>query len=140
MRLLIALFALCVVVSCGGRESYIDMQPVDAYNWHKPVSIIYDNSDTVSMRSIAIALRYNESFKSDTLTVKVQTSLPAAFQYSESILLRLRREYKATAMTASECVGYRENCLLSERGCYIFTITPCRNVSGIEAVGIEIAE
>ena len=80
MRLFVALFALCVVVSCGSK-SYIDMQPVDAYDWQRAVSVIYENSDTIALRNIAIALRYNDSFKSDTLTVKVQTSLPDAHQF-----------------------------------------------------------
>lgn len=139
MRLFVVLFALCVVVSCGSK-SYIDMQPVDAYDWQRAVSVIYENSDTIALRNIAIALRYNDSFKSDTLTVKVQTSLPDAHQFSENVVLHFDRSYKATALTASESVGYRQSCQLSERGSYIFTITPCRGVSGVEAVGIEISE
>ncbi len=134
-----AIVALLLCCGCGS-EAYVDMQSVDAYHWSDPVSIVYDNSDITTPKDIAVALRYNDSFDSDTLTVVIQTSLPDVHQTRERMLLRLNRDYKATALTLSECVGYRDNCLLNQSGYYIFTITPCRTVRGIEAVGIEIAE
>ena len=112
------------------------MKPVSPHNWADAVSIIYQNGDTVSERDIAIALRYNKSFHSDTLTVKVQTSLPDARQFSEQVLLHLKRDYTAAAVTASEVIPYRNCCVFGQSGYYIFTITPCRAVEGIEAVGI----
>lgn len=136
MRVVVALLLSIFVASCTTDRGYVDMLPVSPYNWADAVSIIYQNSDTVSERDIAIALRYNKSFRSDTLTVKIQTSLPDAHQFSESVLLHLKRDYTAAAVTASEVIPYRNSCVLSQSGYYIFTITPCRAVEGIEAVGI----
>ena len=136
MRVVVALLLSIFVASCATDRGYVDMLPVSPYNWADAVSIIYQNSDTVSERDIAIALRYNKSFHSDTLTVKIQTSLPDAHQFSESVLLHLKRDYTAAAVTASEVIPYRNSCVLSQSGYYIFTITPCRAVKGIEAVGI----
>ena len=138
MRLTAVLLAL--IVSAGCTSSYIDMQPVDVYGWSKPVSIVYSNSDTTSLKDIAIAVRYNDYLRADTLSVDIQTSLPDVHQHKERIVLHLKRDYKATAITASESVPYRNACTLSQSGHYIFTITPCRTVKGVEAVGIDIKQ
>lgn len=120
------------------RGADINMQAVDPHSWHSPVSIFMQNGDTLSLRSISVAVRYNDNFISDTLTVDIQTSLPDARQCRERVLLNFEHKYKGTAVEVSEVVAYREQAQLSQSGFYIFTITPCRAVKGVEAVGIEI--
>ena len=132
------LFAILVLVMVGCSNGYVDMAAVDPDCWHKSVSIFYNNEDISSLRSLSVALRYNSDFESDTLSVVVHTSLPDVHQFSEKVTLHLGRDYSAAAVTDSELIPYRENCLLNQKGCYIFTITPCRVVKGIEAVGIGI--
>lgn len=138
LRVAVLLLSL-LFVACG-NGSYVDMQPVSPYSWSKPVSIIVENDNTERVVDIAVALRYNSNFESDTLSVAVQTSLPDARQAKERVLLRLDKKYSAAAVTSSEAVPYRTNCTLNQSGYYIFTITPCRTVEGIEAVGIELVE
>lgn len=137
MRLLIAILAVVVSIGCTSK-SHIDMQPVDVFDWNRPVSIIYENSHTESLRTIAIAMRYNSNFDTDTLSVDIHTSLPDVHQCKERVVLHFKRDYHASAVTSSESIAYRHNCSLNQSGCYIFTITPCRTVKGVEAVGIEI--
>lgn len=137
MRLLIAIFAMFVAIGCTSK-SHIDMQPVDVFGWNRPVSIIYENNDTNTLRTIAIAMRYNSNFDTDTLSVDIHTSLPDVHQCKERVVLHFKHDYHASAVTSSESSPYRHNCLLNQSGCYIFTITPCRTVKGVEAVGIEI--
>lgn len=126
-----------VAVSCGTR-GYIDMVATDPFCWDKGESIIYNNCDIVSLVNISVSLRYNNSFKSDTLSVTVHTSLPDARQCIEPVTLHLAKEYSATAVVSSESVLYRSSCRLAQKGEYIFTITPHSAVKGIEAVGIQI--
>ncbi len=114
------------------------MVATDPHCWIRGESIIYNNSDTVSLVNISVSLRYNNSFRSDTLSVTVQTSLPDARQCIEPVVLHLAREYSATAVVSSESVLYRSSCRLAQMGEYIFTITPRSAVKGIEAVGIQI--
>lgn len=137
MRKAIAFLVAAVAVGCTSNTK-IDMQPVDVFGWSRPVSIIYDNSKTEQLQTIAVAMRYNTNFDTDTLTVDIHTSLPDVHQCKERVLLHFKRGYSASAVTSSESVVYRYNCALSQRGNYIFTITPCREVKGVEAVGIEI--
>ena len=136
MRVLIAIVAL-LMVSCG-KDAYVDMKAVDPDCWERSVSIFYENEDTESLHNLSVALRYNNDFEADTLSVVVHTSLPDAHQFREQFMLSLKRDYSSAAVTASELVPYRDSSLLSQIGCYIFTITPCRAVKGIEAVGIGI--
>ena len=136
MRVLIAIVAL-LLVSCG-EAAYVDMKAVDPDCWERSVSILYENEDTTALRNLSVALRYNNDFEADTLSVVVHTSLPDAHQFREQFTIHLKRDYSSTAVTDSELVPYRDSSLLGQRGCYIFTITPCRTVKGVEAVGIGI--
>lgn len=127
---------LCCIACDRGVD--INMQAVDPQSWDSPVSVLMQNEDTLSLRSILVAVRYNDNFISDTLTVDIQTSLPDARQCRERVLLNFEHKYKGTAVEVSEVVAYREQAQLNQRGFYIFTITPCRAVKGVEAAGIEI--
>lgn len=135
LRLVVVLLSL-LCAGCVG--SYIDMRPVDPRGWHKPVSVVVENEDTVAMRSLSVAVRYNDSFASDTLSVDIQTSLPDARQCCERMLLKFEPKYDAAAVVSSQSIAYRDKVQFDQCGYYIFTITPCRNVKGIEAVGVEI--
>lgn len=139
MRGFVVLLLSLVALSCS-KYGYVDMVSVSPECWDSAVSILYTNEDTTSLRDLSVALRYNSDFKSDTLSVFVQTSLPDGYQFREQTTLCLSRKYTASAVTASEAVPYRSNCTLDREGYYIFTITPCHPVEGIEAVGIEISE
>ena len=134
MRLFLAIVAL-LMVGCS-KPAYVDMKVVDPNCWDSAVSIFYENEDVESLRNLSIALRYNNDFQSDTLSVMVHTSLPDVHQFCERVTLHLAREYSSTAVTSSELVPYRADVQLNQKGCYIFTITPSRAVEGIEAVGI----
>lgn len=142
MRRFLVIVVALLALSCGrvGSTLFVDMHSVDLHCWSKPVTILYQNSDTLSLRDIAVALRYNDNFEGDTLSVVIQTSLPDVHQFREKVVLRLKREYTASAVTSSESVPYRSSSLLGEDGYYMFTITPCRAVEGVEAVGIEISD
>ena len=136
MRILIAIVAL-LMVSCA-EQTYVDMTAVDPDCWDRAVSIFYENEDVESVHDLSVALRYNNDFEADTLSVIVHTSLPDAHQFREQVTLRLARKYSSTSVTASELLPYRASSLLNQKGCYIFTITPCRAVKGVESVGIGI--
>ena len=136
MRILIAIVAL-LMVSCA-EQTYVDMTAVDPDCWDCAVSIFYENEDVESLHDLSVALRYNNNFEADTLSVVVHTSLPDAHQFREQVTLRLARKYSSTSVTASELLPYRASALLNQKGCYIFTITPCRAVKGVESVGIGI--
>lgn len=136
MRALIAIVAL-IMVGCA-EQTYVDMKAVDPDCWDRAVSIFYENEDVECQHDISVALRYNNDFEADTLSVVVHTSLPDAHQFREQVTLRLARKYSSTSVTASELLPYRASALLNQKGCYIFTITPCRAIKGVESVGIGI--
>ena len=142
MRRFLVIVVALLALSCGrvGSTLFVDMHSVDLHCWSKPVTILYQNCDTLTLRDIAVALRYNDNFEDDTLSVVIQTSLPDVHQFREKVVLHLKREYTASAVTSSESVPYRSSSLLGDDGYYMFTITPLRAVEGVEAVGIEISD
>ena len=75
------------MVSCG-KDAYVDMKAVDPDCWERSVSIFYENEDTESLHNLSVALRYNNDFEADTLSVVVHTSLPDAHQFREQFMLR----------------------------------------------------
>ena len=77
MRRFLVIVVALLALSCGrvGSTLFVDMHSVDLHCWSKPVTILYQNSDTLSLRDIAVALRYNDNFEDDTLSVVIQTSL-----------------------------------------------------------------
>lgn len=133
---------VCVVLSmlttgCT-MPDYIKTVDTNPICWDYPVSIIYDNSDTLSLVNLSVVVRYNDDFKDDKIDVTMHLSTPDVYQCREQISLSLMRPYFGTAVQSSESLFYRENCCLNSRGNYIFTIIPSRSMRGIEAVGIEI--
>lgn len=136
----VVLAAVAVVAAVGClAPQRVEMSAVNPREWREPESVLFENNDTLSLRRLSIALRYNHNFKQDTLSVQVNVSLPDARQFSECVTLRIDGNGRASSPFAmSESVAYREHSLLSQRGSYIFTISPLYAVRGIEAVGIEV--
>ncbi len=114
------------------------MVGVDMRSWESAESITYDNNDTLSLRNINIALRYNDNFREATLPLKITITTPDARNFEESIVLQLHHPRTALTVATIESLPYRADVLLSQKGCYTFSFEPLSKVRGIEAIGIEI--
>ena len=123
--------------SCATTHT-TEMVAVSPHEWSKPCDVIYENEDTLSLHRLGIAVRYNNAFKADTLSLHVHVLTPDLRSFEERITLQLRRPYTASAVATSEMRPYRKHSQLPQRGFYIFTLTPPYAVKGIEAVGITI--
>lgn len=133
----IVIALMAVMQSCTAPRT-TEMTAVNPHEWSKPCDVLIENEDTLSLNRIGIAVRYNNSFKVDTLTLQVQVSTPDLCSFEETVTLQLERPYTASAVASSEMRPYRKHSLLKQRGFYIFTLTPKYPVQGIEAVGITI--
>ncbi len=133
----LSLVAFAVAVGCVAPQS-VEMVAVNPREWSEPSIVLFDNEDTVALRRLSVAVRYNHDFQSDTLALRINVSLPDAGQFSERVVLRLIRTGAQSPLATSESVAYREHALLSQKGNYIFTISPESAVCGIEAVGIVV--
>ena len=114
------------------------MVGVDVQSWDSAECITYDNGDTISLRNINIALRYNNNFKQTTLPLKVAITTPDARHFEEEVVLALRHPRTALTVATTESLPYRADVLLNQKGLYTFSFEPQSAVRGMEAIGIEL--
>ena len=138
MRIVVALLAVAMCGCLAPQNSL--MVGVDVRSWSGAESLTYENSDTLALRSLNIALRYNDNFKLALLPLKIGVTTPDARYFEEVVELRLQHPSTALAVTTTESVPYRENVLLNQKGCYTFTFEPLAEVRGVEAIGINFTE
>lgn len=114
------------------------MVGVDMRSWSDTASVYYDNSDTLSLRNINIALRYNDNFKQATLPLKITVTTPDAHHFEEVVSFSLQHPRTALTVATTESLPYRADALLNQKGCYTFSFEPQSAVRGVEAIGIEL--
>ena len=135
-RILVVVMAIAL---CGClAPQNVEMASVDMKSWNDAKSITYDNSDTLSLRDLNIAIRYNDDFKQATLPLKLVVTTPDARCFTDTVQLKLRHPSTAISVATTESLPYRTNILLNQKGCYTFSFEPLSKVRGVEAIGIEI--
>ena len=134
---IVAVALAMAMCSCLAPQN-TQMVRVDMQSWEGAESITYDNNDTLSLRNINIALRYNDNFREATLPLKIVVTTPDTRFFEEEIVLQLHHPRTALTVATTECIPYRTDVLLSQRGCYTFSFEPLSRVQGVEAIGIEL--
>ncbi|WP_295939243.1 hypothetical protein [uncultured Alistipes sp.] len=110
---------------------------VDARAWSEPAVITLSNSDTTTLRDMALFLRCNDLFTEDTLTVRISVCTPDSLRHEESFLLTIPPGHTPAAVAREIDIPYRRRIIFTRTGDYRVTITPARTVKGIEAIGIN---
>ena len=135
-RIAIVCLAAAASVACLAPQNSL-MAGVDMSGWGDTAIVVYSNSDSIVMRDLNIALRYNDTFKASVLPLKVGITTPDARHFEEVVELRLSHPSAALTVATTESVPYRTDVLLSQKGSYTFTFEPQTEVQGVEAIGIE---
>lgn len=117
------------------RSAAVD---VDLAEWSTGAEIAVENDDTLAQRDIALFLRYNDCFKDDTLTLRIEVRTPDSLRCEEWLQVSMTRPRKPAALRRQAVAEYRRHAVLARSGDYRFTVAPVRPVEGIEAVGIHI--
>ena len=134
---IVAVALAMAMFSCLAPQN-TQMVGVDMQSWDSTASIIVDNSDTLSLRNINIALRYNSNFKQTTLPLKIVVTTPDGRYFEEEIALSLHHIHSAFTVATTESLPYRADVVLNQKGYYTFSFAPQTAVQGVEAVGIEV--
>ncbi|MBR4968662.1 MAG: hypothetical protein IKY57_00705 [Alistipes sp.] len=137
-RIVVMVVAM-VACSCLAPQN-TQMVGVNVRSWSKADSLIYDNNDTLALRDINIAIRYNDNFELAELPLKVAVTTPDARHFEEVIKLKINHPRTALTIATTESLPYRSNVVLAQKGEYIFAFTPLAEVRGVEAIGIEFRE
>jgi len=134
---IVALILAMAMCSCLAPQN-TQMVGVDMQSWDSVESIQYDNIDTISLRNINIALRYNDNFRQASLPLKIVVTTPDARRFEEVIELQLQHPHTALTVATTESLPYRADVLLNQKGLYTFSFEPQSAVRGMEAIGIEL--
>lgn len=113
---------------------------VSSASWSDPARITLANGDTTTLRDINLFLRCDDRFAEDTLTVRIRVCTPDSLRHEEPFVLVIPPAHTPAAISREADISYRRRVLLDRTGDYHLTITPCRPVKGVEAVGINIVK
>ncbi len=137
-QLVIALVALAFTACLAPQN--VTMVGVDVRSWSEGATLTVENNDTLSLRNLNIAVRYNNNFKATELPLKIAILAPDSSRYEEIISLPLRRPTTALAVATTESLPYRSKVQLSQRGSYHISFEPLSKICGVEAIGVEFRE
>lgn len=140
MHFAIRIALVATVLSLGAcrtphRSAAVD---VDLKEWNTDAEVVIGNDDTLSLCDIALFLRYNDHFKDDTLTLRIEVRTPDSLRCAEWLRMAVIRHRKPAALRSQAVAEYRRQAVLPHCGDYRFTIAPVRPVEGVEAVGVYV--
>ena len=105
--------------------------------WSESAEIEIPNADTVTPRDLYIVVRYNDSFRDDTLRLTIRTISPDSLVFEESYTLGLPPRRHPAALAEEASVPYRRHVIFPDSGIYRMAFTPAMPVRGVEAIGIN---
>lgn len=126
-----------VLCSCIARHDSrsVDISPVC---WEDAVNIDYVNSDTVGVRDVAVAIRFDSSAP-DSVVLAIKTTDPRGYYTADTLCAFLRNSQRRGGY--SECnVTYRAEAVLSHSGIYQININPLVPVKGIWGMAINFSD
>lgn len=133
VRRLIHIVALIVVTTfaaCNNINHNVEM--------HDTEEFVYDNTDTLSKRNIAVVVRYGSGYVADSVALSILSISPDSMVVEEPFTLRIPQ--LGDMRPAEHTFPYRRNVTLRRSGEYRFRLTPSAAVEGISSVGILITE
>lgn len=136
VRIVVTVLAMAMCSCLAPHNSR--MVGVGMRSWSGVASVVYDNSDTLTLRNLNIAIRYNDNFKQAELPLKIGITTPDARHFEEVVKLQLQHPSTALTVATTESLPYRTDVLLNQKGCYTFSFEPQSEVRGVEAIGIEL--
>ena len=134
-RIIVALVAAAMCSCLAPQNAF--MVDIDMHSWEKVKSITFENSDTLSLRDLNIAIRYNDKLKETILPLKIAVMAPDTRIFEDTIALQLLHPSTALAVSTNESRPYRKEVVLNQKGTYVFSFKPLIEAEGVEAIGIE---
>lgn len=120
----------------GTRTVDSAMADVNPFGWNEPALVSFENSDTLSLRDLSLALRCGAPIGEPTLGLTLEFTAPDSTRFTEHCSFPLHLQRKPVSAAATVVIPYRRNVLLRKQGTYTVGIKPDHNLRGVEAVGI----
>jgi hypothetical protein len=136
LRALFAVVVVVLTVACRGEQHSVEVHDQPTTGWEGVEEFTFVNEDTLSMREIAVVLRYDRREVVDTLPINIVTISPDSLVLSENMTLRIPR--LGDMRPAEQSFPYRRGVVLQRSGEYRFRIKPRALAKGVGSVGLLI--
>ena len=128
LRSIIAIAGM-LVTSCLSPHQTV-VTDTGGGTWSESAEIEIPNADTVTPRDLYIVVRYNDSFRDDTLRLTIRTISPDSLVFEESYTLGLPPRRHPAALAEEASVPYRRHVIFPDSGIYRMAFTPAMPVRG----------
>ena len=116
------------------------MVEIHGSTWSSPAEITIENSDTVGLYDMAVALRHNGLPADGQIEVTIRTVTPDSMWVEEPLAIRIGDDGRSRPAQHEAWALYRRRVRLSREGAYRIIITPTQAVSGVTAVGVDMTQ
>lgn len=127
-----------VMLACGNTQRSVEMHNPEHSCWSEYEDFYYDNTDTLSKRDIAIAVRYNNGYVADSVALSILCVSPDSLVSEEPFTIHI--PHLADMRPEVQTFPYRRNVVLRTKGRYLFRLRPDNAIEGISSVGLVISD
>ena len=138
IRHILLLAVVAIAMACNTTPRTVEVIDHEGSVWSSAEEIYYTNQDSLLKRDIKIVVRYDRTYKADSIALRVLTVAPDSMVLEEPFVLRVTR--LNDLRPEEQTFVYRSNVVLKHKGDYLFRLTPETAVEGIASVGLIIEE
>lgn len=130
------------MVSCLAPQQ-VSVAETDQYGWNRSdrVAVSFGNTDTASLRTMDVVVRFGSNFSYDRLVLAVTTVTPAGYRWRDTVVVHVPDGHPGLGLYRDVSRAYRGGVCLSQPGSYLFQFEPLmpgEAVEGVAAVGMDI--
>jgi hypothetical protein len=134
--LTVAMLAAMLSIGCMSRFDSVAVD-VPPSGWSEPVEMRYANHDTLTIRSLTVALRHATTITSSAGRYVMVSVSPSGAARRDTLAIPIvfdPRRNKTGEAVAERPLRRR----LDESGEWLFVVTPMQRTEGVWSVGLEI--
>ncbi len=143
LRLLFCGLAALLSVGCSDlpeRGAVVREIPRGTWEARQPINVVYENTDTLSRRELAVLVRFRSDFAGDRFDFVLETLTPDRQLTRDTLSVRPDRAETVSLSYLDTRTVYRSFALLDRPGEYRFTFMPLAPIEHVIGVGIEISD
>lgn len=138
VRYILLMVVAALAVACNTTPRTVEVCDHESSVWSDAEEIRYNNCDSLVGRDIKIVVRYDRTYKADSIALRVLTVAPDSLVLEEPFVLRVPR--LSDLRPEEQTFLYRSNVVLRHKGDYLFRLTPETAVEGVASIGLIIEE
>lgn len=128
-----------LAVGCSERPvgAVMTDTPRDLWQMGESVSVVYENSDTLTRHTLGVVVRQEASRMEGAITLLVRCISPSGVSFESPVVVPAEERHSggSFAESAGEWVN---DARFEEQGEYTFTLTPTSDLRGVWMAGVEL--